>query len=129
MKFRSTVTASLFAATVATAVLSSTFGLAAYMQRRSVAIVSVAPPENFRPQQFDTQLVAGGHSLFLMNCAHCHGDDATGDEGPDLHGLRKSDGRLRALIKNGIKGEMPRFSEKLADSDIDALVAFLHSLG
>lgn len=33
-----------------------------------------------------------------MNCAHCHADDATGDEGPDLHGLRKTDERLRLLI-------------------------------
>ena len=23
--------------------------------------------------------------MFLMNCAHCHGDDTRGDEGPDLH--------------------------------------------
>jgi len=48
-----------------------------------------------------------GHELFDRNCAHCHGDDARGDEGPDLHNLKKSDARIRSIIKGGIKGEMP----------------------
>src|SRR5690349_3643637 len=50
-----------------------------------------------------------GYTLFLMNCAHCHGSDARGDEGPDLHGVTKSDAHISSLIKNGIKGEMPKF--------------------
>ena len=37
---------------------------------------------------------AQGRHLFLMNCAHCHGDDARGDEGPDLHNLHRSDARI-----------------------------------
>ena len=32
------------------------------------------------------------------------------------------------MIRNGIKGEMPRFNEKLADKDLNALVAFLDSM-
>jgi mono/diheme cytochrome c family protein len=65
-----------------------------------------------------------------MNCAHCHGDDARGDEGPDLHGVhqRKTDARLSTLINNGIKGEMPRFDQKLSPSDVQAPIAFLNSL-
>lgn len=69
-----------------------------------------------------------GYSLFLMNCAHCHGSDARGDEGPDLHGVTKSDARISSLIKNGIKGEMPKFGEKLTDTDVQALIAFVKSL-
>jgi mono/diheme cytochrome c family protein len=69
-----------------------------------------------------------GYTLFLMNCAHCHGSDARGDEGPDLHGVMKSDARISALIKNGIKGEMPKFGGKLTDNDIQALIAFVRSL-
>ena len=69
-----------------------------------------------------------GHALFMMNCAHCHGNDARGDEGPDLHGLTKSDARISSLIKNGIKGEMPKFGAKLTDTDVQALIAFLRSL-
>src|SRR4051794_11844126 len=66
-----------------------------------------------------------GYTLFLRNCAHCHGSDARGDEGPDLHGITKSDARISALIKNGIKGEMPKFGEKLTDTDVQALTAFV----
>jgi mono/diheme cytochrome c family protein len=69
-----------------------------------------------------------GHQLFMMNCAHCHGSDARGDEGPDLHGITKSDARITAIIKNGIKGEMPKFGAKLTDADLQALVAFVRSL-
>jgi mono/diheme cytochrome c family protein len=69
-----------------------------------------------------------GYKLFLMNCAHCHGNDARGDEGPDLHGVTKSDARIISMIKNGIKGEMPKFGAKLTDTDMKALVAFVRSL-
>jgi len=69
-----------------------------------------------------------GHTLFLMNCAHCHGADARGDEGPDLHGVTKSGARIASLIKNGKKGEMPKFSSKLNDAEVQALVAFVQSL-
>jgi mono/diheme cytochrome c family protein len=93
------------------------------MQRRS-AFQSSRTSTN-SPQ---SPLVTPGQRLFLMNCAHCHGDDARGDEGPDLHGLGKTDARLSALINNGIKGEMPRFNQKLSPSDVQALIAFLNSL-
>jgi len=73
-------------------------------------------------------LVTQGAKLFALDCSHCHADDATGDEGPDLHGLTKSDERIRALITNGVKGEMPSFKKKLGDADLAALVGFLRSL-
>jgi mono/diheme cytochrome c family protein len=69
-----------------------------------------------------------GYTLFLRNCAHCHGSDARGDEGPDLHGVTKSDARISSLIKNGIKGQMPKFGEKLTDVDVQALIAFIRTL-
>ena len=71
---------------------------------------------------------AQGYALFKLNCAHCHGLDARGDEGPDLHGVTKSDARIASLIKNGIKGEMPKFGAKLSDADVRSLVAFVRSL-
>src|SRR3954469_11774504 len=125
MNVQGALGAPLIAVATASAVLASTFALAAYTQRG-------APPpsrqEMSHTQTLDGELVATGRRLFLMNCAHCHGDDATGDEGPDLHGLQKTDARLRLLISNGIKGEMPRFGAKLAQGDLDALVAYLNSL-
>jgi mono/diheme cytochrome c family protein len=69
-----------------------------------------------------------GYKLFMLNCAHCHGANARGDEGPDLHGMTKSDQRIVKIIQNGIKGEMPRFSAKLNDADTRSLVAFIRTL-
>jgi mono/diheme cytochrome c family protein len=69
-----------------------------------------------------------GRHLFLMNCAHCHGDDARGDEGPDLHDLHKSDARIRQVITGGIKGEMPSFARKLGEPEIRQLTAYLRTL-
>jgi len=73
-------------------------------------------------------IVAHGQKLFAVNCSHCHADDATGDEGPDLHGLTKSDERIKTIVTNGIKGEMPAFGKKLQEADKEALVEFLRSL-
>jgi mono/diheme cytochrome c family protein len=78
------------------------------------------PPAGTREHQ--------GYTLFMMNCAHCHGTDARGDEGPDLHGVTKSDARISSIIKNGIPGEMPKFGAKLTDTDVKSLVAFVRSL-
>ena len=69
-----------------------------------------------------------GYTLFMMNCAHCHGSDARGDEGPDLHGVTRSDARIASIIKNGVQGEMPKFGAKLRDADVQALIAFVRSL-
>ena len=113
----------LYAGAIAVCILGGTLALADYMQEKSALQSSLSSKNS--PQ---TPLVAQGQHLFLMNCAHCHGDDARGDEGPDLHGLRKTDARLSALINNGIKGEMPRFNQKLSTSDVHAIIAFLDSL-
>lgn len=69
-----------------------------------------------------------GRHLFLMNCAHCHADDAHGDEGPDLYNLHKSDARIHQVITAGIKGEMPSFAKKLGDPEIRQLTAYLRTL-
>ena len=123
MRVPRAVLAALCAGAIAVCTFGGTLVFADYMQRRSAlqsSLTSTNSPSS--------PLVAQGQHLFLMNCAHCHGDDARGDEGPDLHGLRKTDARLSALINNGIKGEMPRFDQKLSPSDVQALIAFLNSL-
>jgi mono/diheme cytochrome c family protein len=71
---------------------------------------------------------AQGRHLFLMNCAHCHGDDAHGEEGPDLHNLHRSDARIHEVITVGIKGEMPSFGKKLGEPDVRQLIAYLRTL-
>jgi mono/diheme cytochrome c family protein len=72
--------------------------------------------------------VAAGAKLFALNCAHCHGIDATGDEGPDLHKVARTDERIKSTILNGVKGEMPAFGKKLTGDDAAALVMFIRSL-
>jgi mono/diheme cytochrome c family protein len=63
-----------------------------------------------------------------MNGAHCHGEDAHGDEGPDLYNLHRSDARIHDMITSGIKGEMPSFEKKLGDPDLRQLIAYLRTL-
>lgn len=73
-------------------------------------------------------LLTQGHGFFDQTCADCHGDDAHGDEGPDLHNLAISNARIVATIKNGVKGEMPSFRKKYDDGQIAALVSYLRTL-
>lgn len=74
------------------------------------------------------ELVGQGHQFYDMSCTHCHGDDATGDEGPNLHNLSISDARITTTIKKGVKGEMPSFSKKYDDKQIAAIVSYLRTL-
>jgi mono/diheme cytochrome c family protein len=110
--------------------LGATFGFAALMRHYTPlpAPVQTADAKRPQPDPATGPLVEKGHHLFAANCAHCHGSDATGDEGPDLHGVTKSDDRISALILHGIKGEMPKFGQKLKDDDVRALIAFLRAL-
>ena len=112
------------------ALLGVTFGLSPFMQPATTAtskeqstnlVSSAARPASAGEAQ-------RGHSLFDHNCAHCHGDDARGDEGPSLYDLKKTDARITKIIKGGIKGEMPKFGAKFNDADIQALIAYLRTL-
>lgn len=103
--------------------LLATFSLAAVIRSYQGQVTIQA-----NDSRTSLDLAATGKHLFLMNCAHCHGDDARGDEGPDLHNLHKNDMRIHHVITNGIKGEMPSFARKLNDSDIRALTAYIRSL-
>lgn len=108
-----------------------TFGFA-FTMRHLPSLTSRTSDVANRPMFIATRELASdadqGHRLFLMNCAHCHGDDARGDEGPDLHDLHKNDARIRRVITAGIKGEMPSFSKKLGDPEIRSLTAYLRTL-
>jgi mono/diheme cytochrome c family protein len=73
-------------------------------------------------------LVVQGRKLFLGSCAHCHGADATGDEGPDLHDLQVSDRYIAHMITFGEPHEMPSFAKKHGTADITALTAYVRSL-
>ena len=79
------------------------------------------------------QLVADGKSLFSVRCAFCHGSDARGGEGgPNLlHSqivLNDQNGdSIKPFVRAGrVSQGMPAFD--LDDSQLNSLVAFLHSL-
>ena len=112
--------------------LAGMFGVASALRhgQSSISIPTfvTSAQATMKPPELTTDAVQGRH-LFLMNCAHCHGDDAHGDEGPDLHNLHRSDARIREVITAGIKGDMPSFSKKLGDPDVRQLIAYLRTLG
>ena len=107
------------------------FGVASLIRhgQSSIAIPAFASSAQaaMKPPELTTDAAQGRH-LFLMNCAHCHGDDARGDEGPDLHNLHRNDDRIHDVITAGIKGEMPSFGKKLGDPDVRQLITYLRTL-
>jgi mono/diheme cytochrome c family protein len=118
--------AGVLAIAVAAVVVGSALGSATLVRAAIEKARSESAANGNSPQL--SPIVAHGQKLYAVNCSHCHADDATGDEGPDLHGLTKSDERIKAIITNGIKGEMPAFGKKLQEADKEALVGFLRSL-
>jgi mono/diheme cytochrome c family protein len=72
--------------------------------------------------------VKAGRALFLKNCAHCHGADAHGDDGPDLHDLDWTDKQINDRIRNGKKGQMTSFAGKLKSIEIQSIIAWLRTL-
>lgn len=67
-------------------------------------------------------------TLFLRNCAHCHGADAHGDDGPDLHDIGWTNEQIASRIRKGKAGQMTAFAGKLKPAEIDALAAYVQSL-
>jgi mono/diheme cytochrome c family protein len=125
------VKAMILAVSVSVFVLALTFGVAPFLRSSEAADSNRKLQANTSGATLAVNLVgqaAQGRSLFLRNCAHCHGDDARGDEGPTLHNLVMSDARIAKRIKDGVKGEMPKFGSKLNDMDIAAVIAFLRTL-
>ncbi|HZP59081.1 MAG TPA: cytochrome c [Opitutaceae bacterium] len=105
--------------------------LAAGLRRQAAAHSHELPP--YVPPAVVVQLAPGelqarGKKLYFNNCAHCHGVDAHGDEGPDLHDLWVSDRYIATMVKRGRKGEMPTFAKKLNDADVAALIAYVRTL-
>ena len=111
--------------------LGSAFALGEALQRHyAVQSHQLPTPERWLDPVTPTspQLITRGRALFLDSCAHCHGADARGDEGPDLHHVETSDRYIANLITHGIPHEMPSFAKKHGRDDIGALTAYIRSL-
>jgi ubiquinol-cytochrome c reductase cytochrome c subunit len=78
---------------------------------------------------------APGHDPFRQGCASCHGLDASGVDGrgPDLHGVgeQAADFYLRTgrMPLDSPKSQPDRSEPAYPDDQIDALVAYIGSLG
>jgi mono/diheme cytochrome c family protein len=79
-------------------------------------------------QSATNAVTINARTLFLKNCAHCHGATAHGDDGPDLHDLGLADDWIANRIRKGKAGEMTAFAGKLQPAEIAALVAYVQSL-
>ena len=128
----SLATKSFLAAAIAGgAALTSAFAFGKALRHEAARASHQQPTEESwlePPTPTSPELVARGRVLFLDNCAHCHGADARGDEGPDLHDAQVSDRYIGNIIRHGIPHEMPAFEKKLGPGEITALRAYVRSL-
>lgn len=69
-----------------------------------------------------------GNAIFQMNCAGCHGTQATGKVGPSLRGVsnRRSDLSLMHQITSGKTPPMPKFQANPAE--MADLLSYLNTL-
>jgi len=108
------------------------FGLNSWAQTNNPDVHGAnASPASSQPAAGATPVSIGtpnGRTLFLKNCAHCHGATAHGDEGPDLHNLDFTADWIANRIRKGKAGQMTAFAGKLQPAEIAALVAYVQSL-
>ncbi|MGB3787749.1 MAG: cytochrome c [Phormidesmis sp.] len=69
-----------------------------------------------------------GHDIFQLNCATCHGLEASGEVGPDLHDVseRRSRSSLITQVISGQTPPMPQFQPN--ERDMADLLSFLETL-
>ncbi len=87
-------------------------------------------------QEHDAALAAQGETLYLDNCASCHGDAAEGirdlgapalDDAIWLYGgSREAIAQQIAAPRNGV---MPPWSARLSEAEIRAVASYVHGLG
>jgi cytochrome c oxidase cbb3-type subunit III len=71
-----------------------------------------------------------GKRLFAENCSHCHGADAGGGDGPDLHGVVAGLGltAVQGIIRSGITGTPMPAASTLSTPEIANIAAYLATL-
>lgn len=87
-------------------------------------------------QDHDAALVTEGATLFMDNCAACHGDDGAGNRdlgAPNLTDAIWLYGGDPAAIEQTVRyarfGVMPNWGSRLTDAEIQAVTAYVHQLG
>jgi mono/diheme cytochrome c family protein len=67
--------------------------------------------------------------LFASNCGFCHSDGGrVAGRGPQLMDTKQDDEFLRERITIGKEGAMPAFGEMFSETDIAAIIKYIHDL-
>jgi mono/diheme cytochrome c family protein len=97
---------------------------------RAALVVSLAAISSFPAFALSSAEQRGAKVYADNGCQHCHTihDDGGGTRGPDLSGVgrRRNKTRIRTQILQGGQ-QMPPFDGVLKKSELDDLVAYLHS--
>jgi cytochrome c oxidase cbb3-type subunit 3 len=101
-----------------------------------IATLSFAPPARAQapppgpPVKLGPLDPEAGKALFSANCSSCHGVDATGEDGPNLHGVPAAlgDSVVAGIIRRGIPGTGMPSSYILSEQDAANIVAWLRTL-
>lgn len=87
-------------------------------------------------QDHDAQIASAGETIYVDNCATCHGDDGLGDRelgAPNLADAVSLYGNNAELVVSQVRnpkhGVMPAWQGRLSDENIKQLALFVHSLG
>ena len=106
----------------------------------AVKPLSVSEAKKLRnPIPYTKKSIAQGRSMFVRNCAGCHGNDgkatvdvvadATDLTSPKLWKNGTSDGEIFRSIRDGQSASMPAFQPQIhPEEDLWYLVNFIHSL-
>jgi mono/diheme cytochrome c family protein len=100
-------------------------------------------PDNYKtmknPVKADNSSVNIGKTLYMKNCASCHGKTGLGD-GPKAKSIKTSSGDFTAdtyqsqtdgehfyKTKFG-RGDMPKYDKKIPDEDIWSIINYMRTL-
>jgi cytochrome c oxidase cbb3-type subunit III len=90
---------------------------------------AAAPAEGSPADKLTPEDIAMGKQLYAANCASCHGVDATGQLGPNLHGVvqRRGEQGVFGIVRNGMGGMPPVMS--INDRRVWQVIGYLRTLG
>jgi len=92
-----------------------------------------APPKGAVPADVTTQLAEGARLFVAYNCGDCHGAAGSGAMGPSLQDNRWRFGgsaeEVYRSIADGRPEGMPAWQGLIPRSHLDALVAYVRTLG
>lgn len=116
-------------------------GLLAYVLMTS-HLSAAAPAAVAAPALIISSATLGaddGATLFLRNCAICHGKDGKGLPNwrakgqPDFTDVKwqksRTDAQISSTVQNGKGKNMPGFKSRLSDADVAAVVAQVRAFG